>query len=856
MPTRNKDTRTLRRKAEKRLSEAPEKSAFTPGMDPQKLIHELSVHEIELEMQNEELRRSQETLEESRNEYAELYDFSPVGYLTLDKKGLVTRANLTACSLLGIKWSLLLEKPFSGFVLPEFDGVFYLHKQKVLETTITQTCELALKRKDGTSFDALLESIAVKADGTIRTVLADVTDRKKAEGALRINQSRLETVFAAIPDALVEYDANGALVRANKSALEAARRNSLSLARDQVAANLQFANPDGSAVTIEDLPTSRALRGETVVGELYSIRTADGIDRIISTYAAPLYENGKVDGAVALWHDITETKRAEDVLRRYELLSHNSRDIVLLMRRDDGSILEANTAAENSYGYSRDELLNLSINDLREMDTRGLTADLMRQADAGGILFETIHRRKDGSTFPVEVSSQGATIGGTRTLISVIRDITERKRAEERLSRAHRDLLEAKTEVDRIVEERTSELTRAYESLQIETEEREQAEAQLRQAHKLEAVGTLAGGIAHDFNNILAAMIGFSELARDDSPEGSPVRRHLERIIAGGIRGRELVKQILAFGRQTKQRKQPCKLAPVVRETLELLRASLPSTIDIWTSLQGESGFVLADPTQMQQVLMNLCTNAAYAMRRNGGRISIELTGFSFSSSDKAPDPTMSPGLYTKLSVRDTGEGISPEAIEHIFDPFFTTKAAGEGTGLGLSVVHGIVASHGGTITVSSGPEMGSTFTIYLPKFVEEQSRDSGDGGTSIPLGDERILLVDDEEDLVTMGDAMLTRLGYRVTSRTGAREALALLRLDPSRFDLVITDQTMPEMTGIDLAKEILTIRADMPIIMCTGFSHLIDADAAKAVGIKAFVMKPLTKREIARTIRKVLDE
>ena len=216
----------------------------------------------------------------------------------------------------------------------------------------------------------------------------------------------------------------------------------------------------------------------------------------------------------------------------------------------------------------------------------------------------------------------------------------------------------------------------------------------------------------------------------------------------------------------------------------------------------------------------------------------------------------MSPGLYTKLSVRDTGEGISPEAIEHIFDPFFTTKAAGEGTGLGLSVVHGIVASHGGTITVSSGPEMGSTFTIYLPKFVEEQSRDSGDGGTSIPLGDERILLVDDEEDLVTMGDAMLTRLGYRVTSRTGAGEALALLRLDPSRFDLVITDQTMPEMTGIDLTKEILTIRADMPIIMCTGFSHLVDADAAKAVGIKAFVMKPLTKREIARTIRKVLDE
>ena len=252
---------------------------------------------------------------------------------------------------------------------------------------------------------------------------------------------------------------------------------------------------------------------------------------------------------------------------------------------------------------------------------------------------------------------------------------------------------------------------------------------------------------------------------------------------------------------------------------------------------------------------MNLCTNAAHAMTRNGGRISIDLAGFSFSSPEDAPDPRMRPGLYAKFSVSDTGVGMSPETIDHIFDPFFTTKAPGEGTGLGLSVVHGIVASHGGTVTVSSRQGLGSTFTVYLPKFVEEQSRDPGDGGGPIPRGHESILFVDDEEDLAAMAHEMLTDLGYRVTAKTGAREALALFRLDPSRFDLVITDQTMPEMTGVELAKEILALRADMPIMMCTGYSPLVDSDTAKAAGVRGFAVKPLTKEEMAITIRRVID-
>jgi len=424
----------------------------------------------------------------------------------------------------------------------------------------------------------------------------------------------------------------------------------------------------------------------------------------------------------------------------------------------------------------------------------------------------------------------------------------KQRAAEEALSSA-RDGLEVR------VQERTAELSETYEALRRETEERQLAEARLRQVHKMEAIGTLAGGIAHDFNNILAAIIGFSEMAIDKSPEGSPVRHHMERVLGAGIRGRDLVRQILAFSRQTDQEKEPLKIAPVVREALELVRASLPSTINIRTKLQGTLGFVLADRTQIQQIVLNLCTNAAHAMRHTGGAISIILDGFSFSSPEDAPDSTMSPGLYARLSVEDTGEGMSSETMEHIFDPFFTTKLPGEGTGLGLSVVHGIVASHGGTITVSSEAGIGSVLTVYLPKLIQERTPDPGDGDESIPRGHERILFIDDEDELAALGREMLTDLGYRVTSKTGAREALALFRLDPSRFDLVITDQTMPGLTGEELVREILVIKAGMPIIMCTGYSPLVDSETALADGVAAFAMKPLTKKEMAVTVRRALD-
>jgi PAS domain S-box-containing protein len=379
-------------------------------------------------------------------------------------------------------------------------------------------------------------------------------------------------------------------------------------------------------------------------------------------------------------------------------------------------------------------------------------------------------------------------------------------------------------------------------------------EQQLRQSHKMEALGTLAGGIAHDFNNILAAIIGFSELLEEDLPEGDSRRRHASRVLEAGKRGCALVKHMLTFSRQSEHEKKPLRLSSIIKESVKLLRASIPSTISIDVNVMSESALIMADPVQVQQVLMNLCTNASYAMREKGGALDIELRDFSVGPSDGNVHG-IEPGLYMKLMVRDTGTGIPSQIKDKIFDPFFTTKVVGEGTGLGLSVVMGIVKQSGGYITLESEPGEGSTFSVYFPKVTGELAADMKERQEVLPTGTERILFVDDEEALLDMGKQALTRLGYEVTCEMSSEAALALFKESPSRFDLIITDQTMPGTTGVELAKRIFAIRPDVPIILCTGFSHLVDAESAKAAGIRGYMMKPLTKREIAKTIRNVLD-
>ena len=434
-------------------------------------------------------------------------------------------------------------------------------------------------------------------------------------------------------------------------------------------------------------------------------------------------------------------------------------------------------------------------------------------------------------------------------------EITEHKEAEGALQKV-RDGLEER------VEERTVELSRANLMLKREIAERRQAEekrkqleAQIRQAHKMESMGILAGGITHEFNNIIGIIIGNTEIALYDIMQGYSPQAKLEEVLKACLRAEEVVKQILTFSRQGEQEKRPLQVSLVVKEALRLLQATLPTTIDIRKNIESQSGTVMADPTQIQQVLMNLCTNAAHAMRENRGVLGVSLADVDIDADHAAPYPDLHPGPYVKLTVSDTGHGIEPELLERIFDPYFTTKRPDEGSGMGLAVVHGIVKSHGGMITVESKVGEGTTFHIFFPG-VEREVTFRTEPPEHFLMGNERVLFVDDEQAMADTGKQMLEALGYKVAAETSGTEALEVFRAHPDKFDLVITDQTMPDVTGEMLAEELMRIRPDIPIILCTGYSEIMTEEKAKAMGIREFVMKPIVTRNIAETIRSVLDK
>ena len=384
---------------------------------------------------------------------------------------------------------------------------------------------------------------------------------------------------------------------------------------------------------------------------------------------------------------------------------------------------------------------------------------------------------------------------------------------------------------------------------------RQRLDEQVRQGQKIQAIGTLAGGIAHDFNNMLTAILGYTELASDDVPRDSITWRNLQRVLTAGTRAKELVQQILAFSRQNTTQLQPVELPLLVREMLSLLRASLPSTIEIRQHIETDVGMVLAAPTQIHQVLLNLCTNAEHAMRATGGVLEVRLEVVEVDAVFAAAHTELKPGPHARLTVCDTGHGMPPEVLERIYEPFFTTKDVGEGTGMGLSVAHGIVASHGGAMTVLSAPGKSTTFAIYLPCSAGPTTHHSS-MAESIPRGHEHILLVDDEAVLVNLGQELLTRLGYTVTGHTSSVEALNTFRAAPHQFDLVITDQTMPTMTGEALVRALRDIRPDLPIVLCTGFSYAMTRDKAAALGIDAFLLKPLVAHDLGHTIQQVLAQ
>ncbi len=383
-------------------------------------------------------------------------------------------------------------------------------------------------------------------------------------------------------------------------------------------------------------------------------------------------------------------------------------------------------------------------------------------------------------------------------------------------------------------------------------EERRLLENELRQSQKLQAIGTLAGGIAHDFNNILAAILGFSELLQEEIPEDAPQHQYVGEVLKAAQRARDLVKQILNFSRQADQTLTPVFLRPVISEAVKLLRATIPSTITIDLNLgEGDENPVMADPTQIHQMVMNLGTNAVHAMKQKGQRIIISLKQAPLPKSIQNRQPDLPMGEYQRFTITDQGCGLPPETMERIFDPFFTTKGPGEGTGMGLSVVHGIVTSLKGAIEVESKVDIGTRFSIYLPTVEAESPVISNSPEAALPGGMEHLLLVDDERSLITFSMKILERLGYRITACHTGDEALDLFRKNPYVYQLVITDMNMPNLSGAQLAKEMLKIRPDIPIILLTGYSDQVDEAQAKKIGIQRYLLKPLDRSQLAYAVR-----
>ncbi len=389
----------------------------------------------------------------------------------------------------------------------------------------------------------------------------------------------------------------------------------------------------------------------------------------------------------------------------------------------------------------------------------------------------------------------------------------------------------------------TIELALSKHRLEVE---RQELEAKQRQLQKMESLGTLAGGIAHDLNNLLSAILGNAELAKTKLSSDSTVQGNLQEILTAGNRAKELVKQILSFCRKVEQRVQPIQLMSIIEETQRLLRATLPTSIAIRTYLDPGLRPILGDPTQILQILLNLCTNAEYAMREKGGLLEIRLEITDVQTSAGTFGPQLKPGKYQRITVQDTGSGMRPEILENIFEPFFTTKDIGEGTGMGLAVAQGLIANHGGGIAVESTPDHGTLFSIYLPDIGLNICSEPG-GNQVLLKGKGRILLIEDEKSVAKMGKEMLEGLGYEVLVSTNSRAALERFRGDPSLYDLVMTDQTMPELTGERLACELLQIRPGLPIILCTGFSHTVTAERAKALGIRGYLPKPYSMHDLA---------
>ncbi|MFH1214991.1 MAG: PAS domain S-box protein [Pseudomonadota bacterium] len=706
--------------------------------------------------------------------------------------------------LLGLHVLELFDEPFRPPIEKFIDQTFASFRQTASQNHI------CLNNRTVT-----LDFIPVNNDETASIILIihDITIHKVAEEKLQRSEAQYRTLVETVPHGIQENDTRGIITFSN-----ATHHRLLGYEPGELIGKPIWHMAD-SMEDREQLQKYLAyLIRETPPPAPYFARNRTKDGRLIDIQVDWNYkrdDNDVVTGFTAIITDITERKKAEQALKeseeRYRDLFENANDLIQIVN-PDGRLLYVNRAWRQTFGYSDDEINQLSIFDLIDRECRDACRETFSRIQQEGNLssIHTTFVAKNGDKIILEGSANclKSPEGTPLSTRCIFRNVTKQKELEE----------------------------------------------QLRQSQKMEAIGTLASGIAHDFNNLLSAVMGYTQLTMLQLPAGSDNHKNLEKVIQSSKRAADLVKQILTFSRPSSERQTGIYIPPLVKEAIKLLSHSLPTTIRINHDIDPDCPPILADATQIQQVIMNLCTNAYHSMRASGGTLTIKVDAVEVDEQFLMRHPTLADRKCARLTVSDTGHGIGQSVLDRVFEPYFTTKNQGEGTGLGLAVVHGIITNHHGAITVASEVGVGTTFTVYFPAQEPKPATVDDEIEASIPLLSANILFVDDDNDLADLGKMSLESIGCRVSAFTSSNEALRFFVVDPEKFDLVITDQTMPEMTGAELAAKLMKIRADLPVILCTGHSDIIDEAKARALGIREFLMKPMQLRQLAEIIKRIL--